>query len=546
MRFSILLIVCAALAPPCLAAEWRPVAVVSFAGWDELHADLAWLGQLVQAPELTQTLGKGLAARSGVSQLPGLDKQRPWGAVVQTDGLRVVPIVFVPVHDAARLLQALTPWIGEAQVVTPETWKIGRNTLTGYVFARDGWVYLAQTLEALEALPDPRAVLGDLPSRYDLALTFYPGHLPEALRALAIDHVREQRRMRLTLPPQRAAELDLSPAVAHWTYDAVEEFFTEVRQVTLGWRVDRAGKLGALEATVVPIAGSRVAQRWEAQSAASSRLRSQAQASAAYDVRFTWTAALSIGYAALSTQYVEAALDRTDCSPSQRQAVLACVEAANTLLAHVARAPGPDAALRVLGKHPPYTIVATARLADVRAVDQVLTSLAAAAVKDGLPLRIRPNAVPLGLLRVHTLELVGIQEPEPLEKLLGADRTLYLAASGEYVLLSCGNRALAALEQSLPAEAAPGAPLAMSLQLGALLAALARTADDPDTTALFTLIALSMQADEDRLLLTTEASKTGLTLRLAMREGILRAVALALNLAAQRMQEVPIRREQTP
>ncbi len=90
---------------PCLAAEWRPVAVVSFAGLDELDGDLAFLGQFVHAPDLSPTLGTALAKRTDVKDLTGLDGRRPWGAVVQTDGLRFSSVAFVPVSDAGDVAE---------------------------------------------------------------------------------------------------------------------------------------------------------------------------------------------------------------------------------------------------------------------------------------------------------------------------------------------------------------------------------------------------------------------------------------------------------
>jgi hypothetical protein len=531
------------LTATCLAADWQPVAVVSFAGWNELDADLALLGELIQAPDLSPTLGKALAKRTDVKDLAGLDGRRPWGAAVQTDGLRIASVAFVPVSDPAPLLKALTPLVGEPQSVAPDVWKIGRQTLTGFVRYREGWLYVSQTREDLEALPDPQALLGDLTSRYELAVTLYPAHLPEALRTLAIDHVREERQVLLARDAE-AAKLALSPALASLTYDAVEEFFTDVRQLTLGWTLDRQRKLAAFEVLVTPIPAGRVARRWEAQRWATSALGSVAQASSTWlDVGVAVQRennpqhpALSTEYSVLSTQYVESLLNRADCfTPIQRKVAISCVQAINGLLANAAGAPRTEMALRVQGKNPPYVIVAAARTNEANIVERTLNALAEAANVDGSFLRVKLDVARQGPLRVHALELIGTNDLEPLQKLFGDEATVYIATTGQYVIMAYGHRAMTALEKSLPKAEQHTPAIQMSVHLGAVLAALARSTSNPEGVPLLTLMALSLQASDDRLLFTAETRKEGLKARLEFREGVLRGAALGLNLAAQRM-----------
>jgi hypothetical protein len=133
------------------------------------------------------------------------------------------------------------------------------------------------------------------------------------------------------------------------------------------------------------------------------------------------------------------------------------------------------------------------------------------------------------------LELIGVDNPPPLRKLLGEDTTLYVATTGQHLFLACGHRALAAVERSLPAQETQAAPLRMSLQLGAVLTAIARSTSTQETVPVLTLAALSLQASDDRLLLTTQTDKESLRARLELREGVLRAGALGLSLASQRM-----------
>ena len=243
----------------CPAGHWKPVAVVSFSGWANLQSDLDFLGQLAQIPALPETLGTALAARTGVEGLDGLDVRRPWGAIVQTDGLRMTPIAFVPVSDAGLLLRSLVPLADEPREELPGVWKIGHQTLTGFVREADGWAFVAQTAEALQELPDPTAALGELPARYRLAVSLYPANVPEALRTLVIDEARGQKQLLL----DGGANGEPLPApLAALPYESIEEFFTVIRRLTLGCTLDVHEKRALLELSIVPLPESRAAKRW--------------------------------------------------------------------------------------------------------------------------------------------------------------------------------------------------------------------------------------------------------------------------------------------
>src|SRR5262245_38868026 len=103
------------LAAPASAGEWKNLLVVSFSGLEALEADIGFLGQMTQNRELVETVRKVFynSKRTGIERLEGIDGRRPWGAVVQTDGLHVTPLVFVPVSDAAELLNSLAPLLRE-------------------------------------------------------------------------------------------------------------------------------------------------------------------------------------------------------------------------------------------------------------------------------------------------------------------------------------------------------------------------------------------------------------------------------------------------
>jgi len=223
---------------------WKNVAVAIAAPLEAWKADLARAGE-----PLATALAKKLQTRTGIQQLTGIDRTRPAGVVLQTDGINLAPVAFVPVTNAAALLQSIAPLVGEATPIdalpsgeAAELWKIGRREWTGYVRRRGDWLYAAQTLALLEdaSLPKLEAILpagraageGDEPP--DFSLRVYWQNMPEVLRTWAIDRVRQTMR--------EAAEGESRPRLRQlYTSWFIERLLSDVDEVRLSWTYTAQG-----------------------------------------------------------------------------------------------------------------------------------------------------------------------------------------------------------------------------------------------------------------------------------------------------------------
>jgi hypothetical protein len=163
---------CVALAVtprPGLAQDRQTVAVLSFPGADQVRSDLELLGSAIDNPDFAPVVIDALAKLTGCSSLEGIDGARPWGLVVQSDGLQVTPVAFLPVTNVEAWLASCEPLIGPFERVENGLLKIGRRTATGYVRAHGEWAYLAQSASDLADLPDPAAALAIVPAVFGRA-----------------------------------------------------------------------------------------------------------------------------------------------------------------------------------------------------------------------------------------------------------------------------------------------------------------------------------------------------------------------------------------
>ena len=134
----------------------KPVIVVSVAGYDNVMADVGFIGRLAQMPELEKLVEGIIASQTKAKGLEGLDTKRPWGVVVNTDGFGFQPLGFLPVTDLNKLLDATSGLVGPAEPKQNGILELAQKNPRVYLKEKNGWVYIAQSPENLANLPaDP-------------------------------------------------------------------------------------------------------------------------------------------------------------------------------------------------------------------------------------------------------------------------------------------------------------------------------------------------------------------------------------------------------
>ena len=187
-----LLLSMATLMPSQVRAQSQPepAIVISIANMDEQLKDVKYLLTASGFPELN-FIAK--AAIKGYAE--GVDFSRSAGVALYFEGENTTPNVagFVPVDDLEILLDSVA---GIADVEENED--KGYYTITMpddteiRVEEKGGYALFGTKPELLKRLPaKPAKMLGNNPSKYNLAFTIYPQHVPQPLRDLALDTIKE-------------------------------------------------------------------------------------------------------------------------------------------------------------------------------------------------------------------------------------------------------------------------------------------------------------------------------------------------------------------
>lgn len=255
------------------SAENQPVVVASFSGYAELKRDLEYIGTLAGNPDLAAGLEQLLLLLTQGQGLAGVDQARPWGASlsITSDGSQFPALVFLPVNDLTKLLDALAAYIGEAVDAGDDIYEIKRNANTYFITQKGKWAYLAQQKSALDELPaDPLKQLRGLEKNYDLAMSINVQNIPQALRDMAADLIMQGLEARLM---QNAGDDDddeeqgaLQAQLARGKAEQLVKSINELDQVTLGLNIDRAKSRTFLDLEVTALPGSDAAKNFAASS----------------------------------------------------------------------------------------------------------------------------------------------------------------------------------------------------------------------------------------------------------------------------------------
>jgi hypothetical protein len=248
------------MAIPASASDpgMQPVLIGSFASVKALRKDLNHLGRGIRHPGLADAVGDWLTAVTSVQQLDGVDLDRRYGACIASNGLDVVGIVCIPVSDFEKLMTSLPPTLSASQE-GKGLYKIGELSLTGYVKHVGDWACLAQSPEVFDMLPSPETILGEVPETHDAFVRLYVQRIPEAMRTMAVDRIRES-----WLPPLGEETVnpdsDLQRVVQEFPWRYLDRVLLEAERVDLSWSLDALQGISAMECILVPLPETDLAE----------------------------------------------------------------------------------------------------------------------------------------------------------------------------------------------------------------------------------------------------------------------------------------------
>jgi hypothetical protein len=251
--------------PAADAGDSKPVAVISLSGYTEVFSDLDFLGKQSERPDLASGLEGMLQLFTQGKGLQGLDKKRPWGAVIEVrNENEFVPLVFVPVSNLKQLLGSLAGVVGEAEEGTGGTYSLQAGPQRIYLKEQTGWAFVGQSADSLKTLPkNPLALLGGLEKSFDIGVRLHVRNIPEIYRDMALDQLKAGIESGLdTSQAGEGTDLEMRKQLVEAQLAQMDRMFNETDQLTFGASVDQKTKSAYFDMTITAVPDSKMAQQF--------------------------------------------------------------------------------------------------------------------------------------------------------------------------------------------------------------------------------------------------------------------------------------------
>lgn len=264
----------------------KTVAVVSVASVDELMGDIGYLMEAAGVPEFGN-----MAVLLSAPFTVGLDKTKPSGMVLRTDGVEFDPLGFIPVTNLQQVLLALQEQIGEPQDAGDGVLELADAPEPIYIKEQGGWAFIAQSKEALAHVPDdPVALLGGLDSEYEIGVRAYVHNIPAQMRQTAIDWIQSGAQQQLeNVPVEDDQQAEIQKKLVDNGLQQFQVLIDETDTVTVGWKIDAEAKTTYLDFAMTAVPDTTLARRMEALAETTSQHTGFIQPDAAVTVHFSQT-----------------------------------------------------------------------------------------------------------------------------------------------------------------------------------------------------------------------------------------------------------------
>ena len=524
--------------PIAAAAELKPVVTVSFAGYDELMADIELIGKLGGRPQIGKLL-EGIIA--GVTQgrgLVGFDQKQPSGTVVLTDGSEKFTIYcFLPINDLDQLMGLIkNPLTGEGLNAEDGVYEIpigpGKQA---YLAQRGQWTYVVEDKETLDAVTDdPVSLLGDLPQKYLVAVQATLSNVPEAVRQQYLAPIMAGIQMGMQRNEGESdAQYEARTMMQKQHMQQIQRFTTELDVVTVGLNIDRNTNSAFVDLELTAKSGSSLAKDFAASKPDKSEMAGLVIPGAAlslHGVNEMPDAAVEHTKNTLSAFRTSAQeeLKKQSLPDDKKDLALGVMDDLFNLAIKTIEMKRSDCALALVLEPNAITLVAGAVIADGSNINSVLEKLVAALKNENPDAAkfVKLNAETYKGIRFHTLSL---PTPEPeIVPLVGDTLNVVLGVGDNKVFIAAGRDAAEILKQAIDKSASEAGKEVPPMQLVVSASKIAKfvtnVADDDTVKEIADKIsnAFSQAEGKDHLTITSEPIANGMRVRLEIEEGILK------------------------
>ena len=476
-------------------SEAKPAVVISIANLDEQLKDVKYLLTASGFPELN------FLAKAGIKgYAEGVDFSRDAGVALHFEGENTTPSVsgFVPVEDLEILLDSVSG-IAEVEenededyytITTPDGTEIR-------VEEKGGYALFATKPELIKTLPaEPAKMLGDNPTKYNLAFTVYPQHVPQSLRDLALDTIKEgsmQTLDQLDEDLQEAQRQNLKTQMAQF-----EMLLNDSESIQIGMTADADNKKLYTDVEFLAKAGSDLAKKMDQTKATEpSRFTGFLMPNAAMNFNAAGKIPESDGasYSTLLTEAKKAVIEKMneegELSDAEFEKVEELVESVVDVLDKTLKKGVVDTGMAAVLEGSDANLVGGITVADPAKVEAAIKDLVPM-LKERIDMLDNPDVPVVEFnfdaethegIRFHEIK-ISIDDEETRD-LIGDSAGIVIGFGTDSIYFGLGNGPMQLIKQGMAAKQKTEFDSEMNFRVAPFLKFLARAPDSPEQLGVF-------------------------------------------------------------
>lgn len=521
-------------------AEMKPVVTVSFSGYDKTLSNIGLIGKLGGNPDMGKQLEMILQMVTQGKGLAGLDKTQPWGGVLLSDGEQeYTAYVFLPATDLKQLMELAkaNPQLGGMIQEKDGVYEIQTPAQSLFIKQKGKWAVAGKDAEGLDKAPaDPLALFGDLPKRYDLAVSASVKNLPEQFRQQLTAQLKAGAEVGLQqMPGESDDEYAVRANMAKQAMEQITRAVNELDQIVLGWNVDHSTSTTYLDLEITAQDGTKLAEQFAQMKMGKTNFAGFLAPKAT--MTGNWTNTLSDedvtrtkGNLAELRKRAVKELENQGLSEEETKLATELLGEVMDILEKSVETKKVDGGMTVTLEAEASTLVMGGAIAEGAKLEGVVKKLVAELQKSDpeTAKSVKLNADAHEGVRFHTLSL---PTPSPdLAKVIGETLNVVVGIGDDKAFVAVGRDAAKLLKQVLDtSKSNPGrevAPAQLSLSATQIAKFIAKVADDDDAKAKAETAAavLAKAGDKDHITLTAKPIAKGMRVRLELEDGLLKAL----------------------
>jgi len=503
--------------------EDEAVVVVAMNSLDSLLPNIQHVARLV---------GQG-AAVGGVSSIlnqfvTGLDKARPFGVFVNLDENGQPSFVgCLPIEDLEQFFEQLGTVIGEPNDLGDGLYELGVGGNTIYAKKIGKWLYVGQTEESLDDLPEDMAeALPKMIQKYDIRIQVNPQNIPDELVEFLMAQAQEGL--------DRGMEQGIDPADAESTREASEKMMEQMQEgiegtekLVIGLAINKQEKRTVLDFGSQFVADSKFAKQIEKLKSSKTTVAGIPQ-----DGSMMILQAFQL-VAPDEIEQIESSLDvglKTALKDADENMKKLAEEAVD-ILVESAKLGKMESAVDVsVGSA--LNIVTSVSVADGAKIEALAVKIAAELVKEKAPVELKINSGKHAGFNLHSGKVTLPPEaPGAVKKIFGDAITFAIATGPKSVHIAVGKNCDAsvksAIDRAVAKPSAPAEAFKMRLVLSQLLNYIQSIEASPISEAM--LNAASAADGNDRIMVDSASMERGVVVRLSLEDGVMKAIAAGVK-----------------